>query len=103
MDLTSDPDDVVRETFYSSLKMAHLTLSALGMGEEQAAASVALFREHDEKLLRDQHLIYDDDVALRQTTREAYVELQSLFEADVAARVETPTRDASSAVSPPVH
>ena len=105
MDLTSDPDDVVRETFYSSLKMARLTLKALGMEKEQARAIVELFREHDEKLLCDQHLVYDDDVALRQTTREAYAELQGLFEADTAARVETPEviPDASSAASPPVH
>ena len=105
MDLTSDPDDVVRETFYSSLKMARLTLKALGMEKEQARAIVELFREHDEKLLRDQHLVYDDDVALRQTTREAYAELQGLFQADTAARVETPEviPDASSAASPPVH
>jgi len=82
MDLASDPDDVVRETFYSSLKMARLTLEALGMGSEQARAVVTLFREHDEKLLRDQHLVYDDDVALRQTTREAFAELAALFEAD---------------------
>jgi glutathione-regulated potassium-efflux system protein KefB len=86
MDLTSDPDDVVRETFYSSLKMAGLTLKALGMGKEQARAVVELFREHDEKLLHDQHLVYDDDVALRQTTREAYAELQGLFEADTRAQ-----------------
>jgi glutathione-regulated potassium-efflux system protein KefB len=105
MDLTSDPDDVVRETFYSSLKMAGLTLKALGMGKEQARAVVDLFREHDEKLLRDQHLVYDDDVALRQTTREAYAELQGLFEADTAAQVENPEAipDASSTASPPVH
>jgi glutathione-regulated potassium-efflux system protein KefB len=90
MDLVSDPDDVVRETFHSSLKMARLTLKALGMGKEQARAVVEMFREHDEQLLRDQHLVYDDDVALRQTTREAYVELQGLFEAAPAARVETP-------------
>lgn len=90
MDLVSDPDDVVRETFHSSLKMARLTLKALGMGKEQARAVVEMFREHDEQLLRDQHLVYDDDVALRQTTREAYAELQGLFEADTAARVETP-------------
>ncbi|HEX5353956.1 MAG TPA: monovalent cation:proton antiporter-2 (CPA2) family protein [Rhodanobacteraceae bacterium] len=103
MDLASDPDDVVRETFHSSLKMARLTLKALGMGEEQAHAVVELFREHDEKLLRDQHLVYDDDVALRQTTREAYAELQGLFEADSQARVEAPapTRDASSTESTP--
>ena len=91
MDLTSDPDDVVRETFYSSLKMAALTLKALGMDKEQARAVVELFREHDERLLRDQHLVYDDDVALRQTTREAYEELQGLFEADTARRQETAT------------
>ena len=96
MDLTSDPDDVVRETFYSSLKMARLTLAALGMGAEQANAVVELFREHDEKLLRDQHLVYDDDVALRQTTREAYTELQGLLEADSAARPE----ETSSVSSP---
>ncbi|HET7610895.1 MAG TPA: monovalent cation:proton antiporter-2 (CPA2) family protein [Rhodanobacteraceae bacterium] len=100
MDLTSDPDDVVRETFYSSLKMARLTLTALGVAPAQAEASVAMFREHDEKLLRDQHLVYDDDVALRQTTREAYAELQGLFEADVAAE-DAPIRDASSTASPP--
>ncbi len=87
MDLTADPDDVVRETFYSSLKMAALTLGALGMDAEQARASVELFRKHDEKLLRDQHLVYDDDVALSQTTREAYAELQGLFEADRKARM----------------
>jgi glutathione-regulated potassium-efflux system protein KefB len=105
MDLTSDPDDVVRETFYSSLKMAGLTLKALGMEKEQARAIVELFREHDEKLLHDQHLVYDDDVALRQTTREAYADLQGLFEADIAARVENPETipDASSTASPPVH
>jgi glutathione-regulated potassium-efflux system protein KefB len=84
MDLTSAADDVVRETFHSSLKMARLTLEALGLPPERARASVEVFREHDEKLLRDQHLVYDDDVALVQTTREAYVELQALFEADAA-------------------
>ena len=104
MDLTADPDDVVRETFYSSLKMAALTLKALGMDAEQAHAVVELFRENDEKLLRDQHLVYDDDVALRQTTREAYEELQGLFEADTERQQETGlTPDASSPVSPPVH
>jgi glutathione-regulated potassium-efflux system protein KefB len=108
MDLTSDPDDVVRETFYSSLKMARLTLKALGMGEDEAAASVDMFRRHDEKLLRDQHLVYDDDVALRQTTREAYAELQGLIDADNAARAEAAaesaaTADASAAAPPPAH
>jgi glutathione-regulated potassium-efflux system protein KefB len=46
MDLTADPDDVVRETFYSSLKMAALTLKALGMGDEQARAVVTPLMTH---------------------------------------------------------
>ncbi len=102
MDLASDPADVVRETFHSSLEMARLTLTALGVRAGQAETSVAMFRAHDEKLLRDQHLVYDDDIALRQTTREAYAELQGLFEADVAAEAAS-TRDASSAASPPAN
>src|SRR6185437_14168028 len=53
MDLTN-PDGVVRETFYSSLKMAGLTLEALGFSHEAAQARVNVFREHDERLLRDQ-------------------------------------------------
>jgi glutathione-regulated potassium-efflux system protein KefB len=83
--------------------MAALTLKALGMDKEQARAVVELFREHDERLLRDQHLVYDDDVALRQTTREAYEELQGLFEADTAPQRREAIPDASSPVSPPVH
>jgi glutathione-regulated potassium-efflux system protein KefB len=102
MDLTTDPDDVVRETFYSSLKMGALALEALGMDADAARTSVELFRRHDEQLLRDQHLVYDDDVALRQTTREAYEELQGLFEADSAQRAKA-TQDASSEASPPAH
>jgi hypothetical protein len=37
--------------------------------------------------------VYDDDVALRQTTREAYAELQGLFEADTAAQAQPETAD----------
>lgn len=100
MDLTADPDDVVRETFHSSLRMAALTLRALGMSDAAAHASVETFRAHDERLLRDQHLVYDDDVALRQTTREAYEELRGLFEADRAPDA-GPSPGASAAAPPP--
>lgn len=83
MDLT-EPDGVVRETFHSSLKMARLTLEALGFAPDDARARVTTFREHDEQLLRDQHLIYDDETRLMQTSKEAFAELERLFEADAA-------------------
>ncbi|MEO6968053.1 MAG: monovalent cation:proton antiporter-2 (CPA2) family protein [Rhodanobacteraceae bacterium] len=83
MDMTS-PEGVVRETFHSSLKMARLTLEALGFAPEAAQMRVDTFREHDEQLLRDQHLVYDDETKLVQTSREAYAELERLFDADAA-------------------
>ncbi|HXS73003.1 MAG TPA: monovalent cation:proton antiporter-2 (CPA2) family protein [Rhodanobacteraceae bacterium] len=83
MDLTS-PDDVVRETFHSSLKMARMALQALGMTPEVASTTVETFRQFDERLLREQHLVYDDESALVQGAQEARDELERLFEADAA-------------------
>jgi glutathione-regulated potassium-efflux system protein KefB len=73
---------VFRELFGSSLKMGEEVLVALGMSPEMASDHAHRFREHDNELLRAQHLVYDDDVALRQTSREARTELMGLFAAD---------------------
>src|SRR3546814_9661373 len=71
---------VFRELFGSSLTMGEEVLVALGMPPEQAADHAARFREHDNNLLRAQHLVYDDDVALRQTRSEEHTsEIQSLM------------------------
>jgi glutathione-regulated potassium-efflux system protein KefB len=86
MDMTS-PDVVVRETFHSSLKMAGLALQELGFSPEAAQASVETFRTLDERLLREQHLVYDDEAALVQGAQEAREELERLFEADAALNV----------------
>ena len=45
---------------------------------------VEKFREFDEKLLAEQHLFYDDDAAIMQNAREAQLDLDRLFEADIA-------------------
>jgi glutathione-regulated potassium-efflux system protein KefB len=73
---------VFRELFGSSLKMGEEVLVALGMSPEMASDHAERFREHDNKLLRAQHLVYDDDEALRQTSRESRKELMELFTAD---------------------
>ena len=75
-------DGLVRETFYSSLKMAENSLVALGITPEDAARSVALFRAHDEQNLSDTHAIYRDEKQLIQSTQQATEELMALFEAD---------------------
>jgi glutathione-regulated potassium-efflux system protein KefB len=75
-------DDPVRETFHSSLKMTRKTLEALGLSHEFAVDRVERFRRYDEDLLKKQALVYDDETKLVQTTRDALVDLQRLFEAD---------------------
>lgn len=74
--------DVVRETFHSSLELAERVLRALGLSPEEARDRRERFQVHDEKLLHDQHLIYDDEAALIASNREALRELEHLFDAD---------------------
>jgi glutathione-regulated potassium-efflux system protein KefB len=82
MDLSVD--SVVRETFDGSLVLTQQVLEALGQPPEIAAGRIARFRKHDEALLQAQHLVYDDEAALMQSSRDALVELSHIFEADVA-------------------
>jgi monovalent cation:proton antiporter-2 (CPA2) family protein len=77
-------DGLVRETFYSSLKLAEESLVALGITPEDAARSVTLFRVHDEQNLLDTQAIYRDEQQLIQSTQQATEELMALFEADQA-------------------
>lgn len=78
-------DGIVRETLHSSLEMARLVLEDLGVEADVAAARVDRFRVHDADLLKSQYLVYDDEVALRQGAREAFADLERLFEADTSS------------------
>jgi monovalent cation:proton antiporter-2 (CPA2) family protein len=73
---------VVRETFHSSLELGEQVLEALGLPTELAAERRARFRAHDERLLRQQHLVYDDEAAMIQSSQQARDDLEKLFEAD---------------------
>jgi hypothetical protein len=57
---------------------------ALGLSREVAADHARRFRVHDETLLRAQHLIYDDEAAVVQSARDARLDLEKLFEADIS-------------------
>ena len=78
----------VRETFHSSLVLARRVLEQLGMDDELAAQRIRRFREFDEKLLAEQHLFYDDEAAIVQNSRDAQLDLDRLFEADIAQDAE---------------
>jgi glutathione-regulated potassium-efflux system protein KefB len=86
MDLTID--DVVRETLHSSLEMSRLVLVDLGIDQAAAAERVEKFHEHDSALLQSQYLVYDDDAALVQSSKDALEDLERLFEADRASDAE---------------
>ncbi|MFP0198877.1 MULTISPECIES: monovalent cation:proton antiporter-2 (CPA2) family protein [Pseudomonas] len=80
LDLKATP---VRELFHSSLEMSRIALLKLGLSETQALSRIRHFQQHDEKLLADQYLVYDDEAAVIQTAREARVDLETLFESDI--------------------
>jgi CPA2 family monovalent cation:H+ antiporter-2/glutathione-regulated potassium-efflux system protein KefB len=75
-------EDIVRETFFSALRLTELVLDGLDIPEEQARRAIALFREHDEKILHETYEIAHNEKAMIQTTQEASQELLDLFESD---------------------
>ncbi|KRG69539.1 potassium transporter KefB [Stenotrophomonas terrae] len=81
LDMSAEP---FREVFGSSLEASERVLTALGIPESIARDHVQRFREHDEALLKAQHLVYDDEAAVMQTSRDAREDLMHLFEADAS-------------------
>jgi monovalent cation:proton antiporter-2 (CPA2) family protein len=77
-----DVDGLVRDTFFSSLRLAELSLTSLGVAPEAAARAIAFFEEHDEANLIAAHAIYRDEAQLIQSGQQAADELTALFQAD---------------------
>ena len=79
---------VVRETYGSSLEMAHETLLASGLTESAAANTVRVFRQHDEKLLHEAVEHVDDLDKRIAMTKKSQRELAELFASDESASEE---------------
>jgi len=79
-------EDIVRDTLHSSLKMTHRVLEEIGLDSETAADRVMRFSIFDEELLKEQHLVYDDESALLQGGIQSRKDLEALFEADSRSR-----------------
>ncbi|MDR2872099.1 MAG: monovalent cation:proton antiporter-2 (CPA2) family protein [Xanthomonadaceae bacterium] len=91
MDLGAEP---FREVFGTSLEVSKRILTELGASDDTATDHVRHFRLHDERLLREQYLVYDDEAAVIQSAREAQHDLRQLFDADLDAVKDTSaTRD----------
>jgi monovalent cation:proton antiporter-2 (CPA2) family protein len=75
-------ESIVRETFFSSLRLSELLLRKLEVPEEQVARAISLFREHDERILTETYAVANDEKQLIQSTQDALQELMDLFESD---------------------
>jgi CPA2 family monovalent cation:H+ antiporter-2/glutathione-regulated potassium-efflux system protein KefB len=73
---------IVRETYYSSLRLAELVMDAYGVPPEDASRAVKLFDEHDQQALVDSLAFYEDERQLIQNSQQVAEELAGLFEAD---------------------
>jgi CPA2 family monovalent cation:H+ antiporter-2/glutathione-regulated potassium-efflux system protein KefB len=74
----------VRETFFSSLRLAEVVLGELGVGEEDARRTVQVFRKRDEQSLTETHAYANDETQLIQNNQQVAAELQGILEADLA-------------------
>jgi len=75
---------IYRESFLSSLEVAHQALLRTGFGVSAAQRAVALFKQHDEAQLEIQLAVRHDEAQLIETAQQAAAQLQELFEADAA-------------------
>jgi len=74
--------EVIRETFHSSLELSEQVMLSLGVPKDLAAERRERFRAHDEAMLQEQHLVYDDEAALIASSQQAFRDLENLFAAD---------------------
>lgn len=94
-------DVITREIFHSSLHMTEQLLLTLGMTPADVSRTIAIFRDHDERTLQDQHAIYDDEGQMIQTVLQAAAELDALFRADRASGETIARPDAGGGAAPP--
>ncbi|MDH3647056.1 MAG: monovalent cation:proton antiporter-2 (CPA2) family protein [Gammaproteobacteria bacterium] len=80
---------LIRDTLLSSIEFSRDILVRLGDTPENAQATAALFREHDEKTLQKQHAIHHDEEALIQSAKEANAQLRRVFDMDASALADT--------------
>jgi glutathione-regulated potassium-efflux system ancillary protein KefC/glutathione-regulated potassium-efflux system protein KefB len=81
-------ENIVRETYGSSLELATSILEALGETPAAAREAVRRFRAHDETTLAKQYAVKEDDIKFLATSREAAQQLEKLFESDRETKAE---------------
>lgn len=73
---------VVRETYFSSIRLAENVLGGLGLDADTARHVAHVFRERDERALAETHAYAHDESALIQNSKEIAEELEHILAAD---------------------
>jgi glutathione-regulated potassium-efflux system ancillary protein KefC/glutathione-regulated potassium-efflux system protein KefB len=73
---------IFRETLLSSLAMTEQALKDLGRDEQEAKRIVEVFRERDARLIREQHVLQNDEEKLIQSSKDTALELEALLNSD---------------------
>ena len=80
-------DDIVRDTFFSSLEIARDVFEGLGYDRASADDYVRRFREHDEAHPCQPIPVLRRRSGTLQSAKEARADLERLFEADAEQQV----------------
>ena len=75
-------DRIVRDTFHSSLELAHRILTELGLGDFDSRHTVDTFRDHDTARLIQQHEIAHDTDRMIEEAKHWTRELEEMFAED---------------------
>ncbi|MDX1507742.1 MAG: monovalent cation:proton antiporter-2 (CPA2) family protein [Woeseiaceae bacterium] len=75
-------DHVFRDTLLSSVAMGKVVLGNIGLEQDEIDEIAEMFVETDERLLRQQHAVHDQEEELIQSAKETARELESLFRND---------------------
>ncbi len=75
-------DLFVRETFFSALRLTEIVLEELHVPKSQAERAIALFRERDDRMLRESFTFARDETKIIQSVQDTNQELLDLFQSD---------------------
>jgi glutathione-regulated potassium-efflux system ancillary protein KefC/glutathione-regulated potassium-efflux system protein KefB len=76
-------EHIFRETMLSSMSMSKRVLANLGFDEEEVQRIAEEFRQHDTRLLKEQHAIQHSEEQMIQSAKDTAAELESLLQGDI--------------------
>jgi len=75
---------VIRETFHSGIEAGRLTLESIGFASRDAKHIAELFRDHDERRLKNEFGKHSDEAAFQAAAKVWANELEEIFAQDAA-------------------